>query len=326
VDRQAVLRLFTELFVQSYDAPPERIILDLDATDDLVHGHQSGRFFHGYYKNYCYLPLYIFCGEHLLGARLRPSNIDASAGSVKELERIVSQIREDWPHVRIVIRGDSGFCREHIMAWCEAHNVDFLLGLAKNKRLIEELAGELDQAKQQYEATGKPARLFKDFIYQTRKSWSRPRRTVGKAEHLAKGANPRFVVTSIAADQIEAQPLYENEYCARGNMENRIKEQQLNLFADRTSAATMRANELRLWFSSLAYTLVNALRRLGLKGTELAKAQCGTIRLKLLKIGAQIRVTVRKVWVSLAESYPYRDVFHQAYEHLRRLRPMPLRC
>jgi hypothetical protein len=326
VDRQAVLRLFSELFVQSYDAPPERIILDLDATDDLVHGHQSGRFFHGYYKNYCYLPLYIFCGEHLLGARLRPSNIDASAGSVKELERIVSQIREDWPHVRIVIRGDSGFCREHIMAWCEANNVDFLLGLAKNKRLIEELAGELDQAKQQYEATGKPARLFKDFIYQTRKSWSRPRRTVGKAEHLAKGANPRFVVTSIAADQIEAQPLYENEYCARGNMENRIKEQQLNLFADRTSAATMRANELRLWFSSLAYTLVNALRRLGLKGTELAKAQCGTIRLKLLKIGAQIRVTVRKVWVSLAESYPYRDVFHQAYEHLRRLRPMPLRC
>jgi hypothetical protein len=326
VDRQAVLRLFTELFLQSYDAPPERIVLDLDATDDPIHGHQSGRFFHGYYKNYCYLPLYIFCGEHLLSARLRPSNIDASAGSVKELERIIAQIREKWPHVRIVIRGDSGFCREHIMAWCEANDVDFVLGLAKNDRLIAEMACELAQAKEQCEATGEPARVFKDFMYQTLKSWTRPRRVVGKAEHLAKGANPRFVVTSLSADEIEAQPLYEEEYCARGDMENRIKEQQLYLFADRTSAATMRANELRLWFSSVAYTLLLALRRLGLKGTELAKAQCGTIRLKLLKIGAQIRVTVRKVWVSLAEGYPYRDVFRQVYEHLRRLRPKPARC
>ena len=257
---------------------------------------------------------------------MRPSNIDASAGSVKELERIVGQIRGQWPQVRIVIRADSGFCRERIMAWCEANDVDFVLGLAKNDRLIKEIASELEQAKTQFEATREAARVFKDFVYQTRDSWSRARRVVGKAEHLAKGANPRFVVTSLSADEIEAQPLYEDEYCARGDMENRIKEQQLNLFADRTSAATMRANELRLWFSSVAYTLLNALRRLGLKGTDLAKAQCGTIRLKLLKIGAQIRVTVRKVWVSLAESYPYRDVFHQVYERLRRLCPTPLRC
>ncbi len=326
VDRQAVLRLFTDLFLQSCRTAPRRIVLDLDATDDPIHGHQAGRFFHGYYKNYCYLPLYIFCGEHLLSARLRPSNIDASAGSVKELERIVGQIRGQWPQVQIVIRADSGFCRETIMAWCEANHVDFVLGLAKNKRLNAEIAGELEQARQQYEATGEAARVFKDFIYQTRDSWSRARRVVGKAEHLAKGANPRFVVTSLSADEIEARPLYEDEYCARGDMENRIKEQQLNLFADRTSATTMRANELRLWFSSVAYTLLSALRRLGLKGTDLAKAQCGTIRLKLLKIGAQIRVTVRKVWVSLAESYPYRNVFHQAYERLRRLCPPPLRC
>jgi len=325
-DRRAIQTLFTGLFLQAHPQPPKRIVLDLDATDDPIHGHQAGRFFHGYYKNYCYLPLYIFCGEHLLCARLRPSNIDASAGSLKELDRIVGQIRAKWPQVRIVIRGDSGFCREHIMRWCEAQGVDYVLGLAKNERLIEELADELEQARQQFELSGQAARVFKDFTYQTRDSWSRARRVIGKAEHLAKGANPRFVVTSVSADQIEARSLYEDEYCARGDMENRIKEQQLCLFADRTSAATMRANELRLWFSSVAYTLLAALRRLGLKGTELARAQCGTIRLKLLKLGAQIRVTVRKVWVSLAESYPYRGVFHQVYEHLRRLCPRRLRC
>lgn len=325
-DRQAVLRLFTNLFLQAHDTPPERIVLDLDATDDPIHGHQAGRFFHGYYENYCYLPLYIFCGDHLLSARLRPSNIDAATGSVKELERIVGQIRAQWPRVQIVIRADSGFCREQIMSWCEANDVDFVLGLAKNKRLSAEIASELEQAKTQFTATGEASRVFKDFVYKTHTSWSRARRVVGKAEHLAKGANPRFIVTSLSADDIEARPLYEEEYCARGEMENRIKEQQLHLFADRTSAATMRANELRLWFSSAAYTLLNALRRLGLKGTDLAKAQCGTIRLRLLKIGAQIRVTVRKVWVSLAECYPYRHVFHQVYDRLRMSCTMPLRC
>ena len=326
VNRRAVQDSFIEVFLQSFDIPPNRIVLDLDTTDDLLHGHQSGRFFHGYYGNYCYLPLYIFCGEHLLCARLRPSNIDASAGSVKELERIVSAVRRRWPKVQIVIRGDSGFCREQIMTWCEANEVGYVLGLAKNNRLKAALMNELEQARRQFEETGQPARLFKDFTYRTLQSWSRARRVVGKAEHLAKGPNPRFVVTSLSPSELDARSLYEKEYCARGDMENRIKEQQLCLFADRTSAATMRANELRLWFSSVAYLLMTAMRRLGLKGTELAKAQCDTIRLKLLKIGAVIRVTVRKVWVSLAEGCPYQHIFGQVYAHLVQLCPIPLRC
>ena len=326
LNRRAVQRLFTNIFLQSHKRPPKRIVLDLDATDDAIHGHQSGRFFHGYYKSYCYLPLYIFCGEHLLCARLRPSSIDASAGSVKELERIVSQIRKQWPNVEIVIRADSGFCRDAIMAWCEANGVDFVLGLAKNDRLIQEIESELAQAKCQYGATQQAARVFKDFRYQTRESWTRSRRVIGKAEHLAKGANPRFVVTSLSAEAFDARSLYEDEYCARGEMENRIKEQQLCLFADRTSAATMRANELRLWFSSVAYILMTALRRLGLAGTKMAHARCDTIRLKLLKIGARIRVTVRKVWVSLAEGYPYQRLFEQVYRRLSLLCPIRLRC
>jgi len=326
LDRAAVKNVFTDVFLQSHDTPPTRIVLDLDATDDPIHGHQSGRFFHGYYKHYCYLPLYIFCGEHLLCARLRPSNIDASAGSIKELERIIGRIRAVWPMVQIVIRGDSGFCREGIMAWCEANGVDFVLGLAKNKRLVEEIAGELELAKERCEATGAPAREFKDFSYQTRTSWSRSRRVIGKAEHLAKGPNPRFVVSSLSAEAFDARSLYEEEYCARGDMENRIKEQQLCLFADRTSAATMRANELRLWFSSVAYTLMTALRRLGLNGTGMAKARCDTIRLKLLKIGARIIVTVRKVWISLTESCPYQRIFQQVHDHLTRQSPTLLRC
>ncbi len=326
VNHRAVDVFFTDIFLQSYDKPPSTIVLDLDATDDPIHGHQLGRFFHGYYGNYCYLPLYIFCGEHLLCARLRPSDIDASAGSVKELERIVSQIRSRWPDVRIVIRADSGFCRELIMFWCETNNVDYILGLAKNDRLKNEIARELAQAKELYEQTTQASRLYKDFEYQTLKSWSKPRRVIGKAEYMQKGQNPRFVVTSLSADEFDAKALYQEQYCARGDMENRIKEQQLCLFADRTSAATMRANQLRLWFSSVAYTLLNALRRLGLKGTKLAKARCDTIRLKLLKIGAQIKITVRKVWVSLSESYPYQQLFRQVYENLRRLCPIPLRC
>jgi hypothetical protein len=326
LDRRSVQCLFTDVFLQSHDRPPRRIVLDLDATDDVIHGQQSGRFFHGYYMNYCYLPLYIFCGEHLLCARLRPSNIDASTGSVKELTRIVRRIRRRWPRVQIVIRGDSGFCREHIMAWCEANNVDYVLGLARNDRLIKEIEKELEQAKRECEDTGHAARVFGDFHYQTLDSWSQSRRVIGKAEHLPKGSNPRFVVTSLSTDEFDAKSLYEDEYCARGDMENRIKEQQLCLFADRTSAATMRANEVRLWFSSIAYTLMVALRRLGLKDTDLAKARCDTIRLKLLKIGARIRVTVRKVWVSFAESCPYQVIFKQVYDQLVRLRPVPLRC
>jgi hypothetical protein len=323
VDRGQVQRLFTSLFLQAHDHPPERIVLDLDATDDPLHGHQAGRFFHGYYKNYCYLPLYIFCGEHLLCARLRPSNIDGAAGSVKELERIVGQIREQWPTVQIIIRGDSGFCRESIMAWCEANQVDFVLGLAKNKRLVKEIADELRQAETQFLETGGAARFFKDFSYKTLKSWSQSRRVIGKAEHLSKGANPRFVVTTLSADALDARALYEDEYCARGEMENRIKEQQLCLFADRTSAASMRANEQRLWFSSVAYVLLAALRRLGLSSTKLAHARCDTIRRKLLKIGAQVRVTVRKVWVRLAESCPYQAIFQQVVAVLHKKLPLP---
>ena len=326
VSRHAVDEFFVDVLLDSYSRPPSEIVLDLDATDDPLHGNQSGRFFHGYYKNYCYLPLYIFCGEHLLCARLRPSNIDASTGSVKELDRIVSHIRRRWPDVRIVIRGDSGFCRERIMSWCEGNDVDYVLGLAKNQRLKGEIAAQMQQARTMYEQTRQAARVFKDFRYQTLKSWSCSRRVVGKAEYLDKGENPRFVVTSLPADEVDARTLYEQSYCARGEMENRIKEQQLWLFADRTSCATMRANQSRLWFSSVAYTLMQALRRLGLKDTKLARAQCGTIRLKLLKIGAQVRVTVRKIWISLSESYPYQQLFRQVYENLVRLCPTPLRC
>ena len=324
VDGEAVDRLLVDLFIQAHPEPPERIVLDLDATDDPLHGKQEGRFFHGYYGNYCYLPLYIFCGEFLLCARLRRANIDAAAGSVDELERIVGQIRQAWPDVQIVIRADSGFAREQIMAWCEANAVHYVLGLAKNSRLNKALGRQLHEAKKRHEKTGLPERVFRDFTYRTRNTWSRRRRVVGKAEQLAAGANPRFVVSSIPAAEMDARTLYEDEYCARGEMENRIKEQQLYLFADRTSTATMRANQLRLWFSSVAYVLMQALRRLGLKGTTMAKAQCETIRLKLLKIGAQVRVTVRKIWVSLASGSPYAAMFQQVCDNLRAA--SPLRC
>ena len=322
-DQGQIEGLFVDVFLRLHPRPAKRIVLDLDATDDPVHGNQLGRFFHGYYKCYCYLPLYIFCGDHLLCAKLRPSDIDAAAGTVKQLTRIVGQIRVRWPDVQIVVRADSGFCREPIMRWCEENGVDYLLGLAKNERLKRILGKELHEAKQQFEATGHAARVFKDFTYQTRKSWSRSRRVVGKAEHLRKGANPRFVVTSLSAEAFDARTLYENEYCARGEMENRIKEQQLYLFADRTSAATMRANQLRLWFSSVAYTLLQVIRQFGLQGTKLARARCDTIRLKLLKIGASVRVTIRRIWLSMAQSCPHQGLFALVYDNLlRRLPPM----
>jgi hypothetical protein len=317
---RAVEELLVTLFLQAHRSPPERIVLDLDATDDPIHGHQLGRFFHGYYRNYCYLPLYIFCGDHLLCARLRPSNIDAAAGAWKQLQRIITQIRQSWPEVQIIIRADSGFCRDEILSWCEANGVDYTIGLAQNSRLVAAIAAELEQAKAQFEASQQPARIFAELRYQTHESWSRVRRVVAKAEHLEKGANPRFVVTSLPAEQRAAQALYEHDYCGRGEMENRIKEQQLHLFADRTSAQTMRANQIRLYFSSIAYVLLESLRRLGLAGTELARAQCQTIRLKLLKIGALVRVTVRKVWVSLASSCPYAEVFRRTWANLERMR------
>jgi Transposase DDE domain group 1 len=310
VDPESIDALLVDLFLQAHEQAPDQIILDLDATDDILYGQQEGRFYHGYYHDYCYLPLYVFCGEHLLCARLRPSNIDASADSVEELEPLVARIRQRWPAVKIRLRGDAGFCREKLMAWCESERIDYIFGLAQNPRLREQIATDMAQAEKQYAQTQAPVRLFSEFFYATKKTWSRQRRVIAKAEHLDKGANPRFVVTSLSPEQMAAQELYEKGYCARGDCpENRIKEQQLDLFADRTSTGKMWSNQLRLYFSSIAYVLMQTLRRMALAGTELEKAQCGTIRLKLLKIGAQVRVTVRKIWIAMAGGYPHAALF-----------------
>ncbi len=316
VDESAMKRLFVGVFLKSHATPPKRIILDLDATDDPIHGAQEGRFFHGYYKCYCYLPLYIFCGRDLLLAKLRPANIDASAGAKEEIAFIVTQIRQGWPSVEIWLRTDSGFCREELMAWCEAHGVHYVFGLARNPRLEASITDELVEAEAKSKQSGKPERLFKELRYQTRGSWSHERRVVAKAEHLPKGKNPRFIVTSLTSDDVEAKKLYEKIYCARGDMENRIKECQLDLFADRTSAASLRANQLRLWFASLAYVLMTALRRIALQGTELAQATAGTIRLKLLKLGASVTVSVRRVKIAIASACPLKGAFVNAHWRL----------
>lgn len=315
-DGGAIERLFVELYLDAQAAAPERIVLDLDATDDPIHGEQEGRFFHGYYDCYCYLPLYIFCGEHLLAAKLRPSNIDGSAGALDEIERIVAQMRTRWPGVSILLRADSAFAREALMAWCEANRVDYLFGLARNARLVAAIDGALAEAADESRTTSKPARRFQDLQWSTLDSWSRARRVVAKAEWTGGEANPRFVVTSLAADTIAARALYEELFCARGDMENRIKECQLDLFADRTSAATLRANQLRLWFASMAYVLLQSLRRIALPATRLAKATCGSIRSKLLKIGALVRVSVRRVKVAMAAGCPYQAEFAIAHARL----------
>jgi hypothetical protein len=309
-------RLLTDLFLESHSAPPEQIVLDLDATDIPLYGHQPERFFHGYYDSYCYLPLYIFAGDQLLCARLRPANQDAAAGSVQELSRIVTQARERWPEVKIVLRADSGFCREELMGWCESNRVDYLFGLARNQRLRRIIGAQMHQAQVLHQTSGKAARVFAEFSYRTRKSWSCARRVVAKAEYLDKGENPRFVVTSLTAEQWAAQDLYEKFYCARGEMENRIKE-QMCLFADRLSTDEMKGNQLRLYFSALAYTLMEALRRLGLKGTPWAEAQVDTIRLKLLKIGAIVRLSVRRILLQLSSAYPWKDLYTHAFQALR---------
>jgi hypothetical protein len=308
--------LMVKVFLEAHTTAPQEIILDIDTTDLPLHGKQEGRFYHGYYHNYIYLPLYVFCGDHVLCARLREANSDAAAGSLIEIKRIIEQIRAAWPNVKIILRGDSGFCRQDLMEWAENNKIDYVFGLARNKRLARIIGAELVQAQQLWANTGKPARIFKDFSYQTHKTWKRSRRVVAKAEHIDGKSNPRFVVTSLATERYAAQALYEELYCARGDMENRIKE-QFWLFADRVSAETMRANQYRLYLSAMAYILVNGLRRIGLAGTELASAQVSTIRLKLLKIGAQIRVTVRRVWISLASSFPLQSTFAQIYSNLR---------
>ena len=354
-ERAAMEKLLVDLFLEAHKRAPEEIVLDLDATDDPLHGEQEGRFFHGYYDCYCYLPLYVFCGDHLLVAKLRKADIDASAGAVEEIARVVGQIRAAWPKVRIVLRADSGFARDSLMTWCEVNGVDYLFGLAKNARLNAEIAADLVAAAEESAKTGKPARRFKDFTYRTRDSWSRERRVIGKAEWMTPSqaeaddttqrqkrkkkkaakkadnakaadappapcapgrANPRFIVTSLSAQKHERRPLYEKLYCARGEMENRIKECQLDLFADRTSSHTMHANQLRLWLASFAYVLMSALRRIGLAGTRLANATCGTIRLKLLKIGALVKISVRRVLFSMASAFPYCDVYAAAWATL----------
>ncbi|TFH43408.1 MAG: IS1380 family transposase [Lysobacterales bacterium] len=315
-DGPAIERLWVELFLDAQREPPCEIILDLDATDDPLHGHQEGRFFHGYYDGYCYLPLYIFAGEHLLCAKLRRSNIDGAAGAREEIERIVGQIRARWPDTRVILRADSGFCREELMHWCEENRVDYLFGLARNTRLVRAIGAELHAAALESRALGRPARRFKELVYRTRKSWCRPRRVVAKAEQTGDKANPRFIVTSLSAHEWPARELYEDLYCARGECENRIKEAQLDLFADRLSTATFRANQLRLWLASAAYVLMHALRRIGLAGTRLARACANTIRLKLLKIGAVVTVSVRRVKLAMSEACPYQREFITAFHNL----------
>jgi hypothetical protein len=315
-DAAAIEALPVTLFLEAHARPPKQIILDLDATDDPLHGHQEGRFFHGYYDGYCYLPLYVFCGRHLLAAKLRPSDIDASAGSVDEVARIVRQIRACWPFVRILLRADSGFAREALMAWCEEKRVDYIFGLARNTRLVAMIEAELAAAKAVAEDTGRPARRFRDFKWSTLDRWSRRRRVVAKAEWTTGEANPRFVVTSLKRSECGARELYEDIYCARGDMENRIKECQLDLYADRTSAATMRANQLRLWFASMAYILLCALRRIGLADTAFADATCGTIRLKFLKIGALVRLSVRRIKIAMASACPVAEDWGRAARRL----------
>jgi len=315
---EALDRLLADLFIESHATPPTQVVLDLDATDIPLYGHQPERFFHGYYGSYCYLPLYIFAGDQLLCARLRPSNQDAAAGSVAEVSRIVTQLRERWPRVKIVLRADSGFCREELMAWCEReeNHVDYVLGLARNKRLQKIVGAWMQQARVLHRSTGKAARVFTEFDYRTKKSWSCSRRVVAKAEFLDKGENPRFIVTSLTAEEWAAQQLYEKFYCARGEMENRIKE-QMCLFADRLSTDEMKGNQLRLYFSALAYTLVEALRRLALKGTAWAEARVDTIRLKLFKIGALVSISVRRVLLKLSSTYPWKDNYAAAFHALR---------
>ncbi len=314
-DAEATDQLLLDVFMEAHPAAPKQVVLDLDVTDTPLHGRQEGRFFHGYYDEYCYLPLYIFCGDQLLAVRLREANQDASDGSLPEIQRIVARLRHRWPKLKIILRGDSGFCREELMRWCEDNRVGYVFGLARNDRLRRRIGKAMRRAKVKANRTGRPARVYTEFGYRTRKSWSRARRVIAKAEQIEGKENPRYVVTSLAASAYRPRALYEDLYCARGEMENRIKEQML-LFADRMSAETMRANQLRLYLSAAAYVLVEALRRLALKGTEMAEAQVNTIRLRLLKIGAQMRFTARRVVVSMASGYAWQVLFAHACKAL----------
>lgn len=315
-DAEAIKRCFVDLYIQGETPPPKEIILDIDTTDDTIYGHQEGRFFHGYYGDYCYLPLYIFCGDAPLWMELRSSNIDGACGAKEAIAFVVERIRRAWPDVHIVVRGDSGFCRDELMSYCETEGIDYVFGLSKNERLLKRIEKALKKSRRRHAKTHQSSRRYIEFQYRTLKTWSKARRVVGKAEHLAKGPNPRFVVTSLSNAVHRKQDLYEHVYCARGDMENRIKEQQLGLFADRTSTHTLRANQLRLWFSGIAYVLMRTLRRKALRHTELASAQVWTIRERLFKIGAVVKVSVRRIWIQLSSHYPLRDLFMHAWKQL----------
>jgi len=315
-DEAAVAALFVTLCLEAYAERPTRMIIDLDATHDPIHGEQEGRHFHGYYDCYCYLPLYVFCGRHLLAAKLRTADKGAADGAREEIARIVAQIRARWPHMEIILRADSGFARDDLMTWCEDNGVDYIFGLARNERLVKAIRRDLAYARRTSRRTKQPARRFKILEgWETRDSWSLPRRVIAKAEWTQGEANPRFLVTSITWID-DARYLYEDLYCARGDMENRIKECQTDMFAGRTSAASMRANQLRLWFAAFAYVLICALRRIGLSGTAMAVATCRTIRLKLLKIGALVTTSVRRIKIAMASSCPYQGIFAHAYQQL----------
>ena len=315
VDRRALVRIagvLVDQFLAAHPQPPAALILDFDATDDPVHGHQEGRFFHGYYDHYCFLPLYVFCGAELLVAYLRPSKIDAAKHARAVLKLLVKRLRAAWPAVKVTIRADSGFCRWRLMRWCDSQDIGYVLGLAKNPTLLRAARDEIERAERQFRRTRQPQRHFGSFAYAAG-SWDRPRRVIVKAEHTERGPNPRFVVTNIPGD---ARALYEDVYCQRGEAENRIKEQQLGLFADRTSCHDFQANAFRVLLSGAAYVLMQALRRVALAGTELACAQVDTIRLKLLKVAARVVASVRRVVFHLASSYPHAPLFWAAHRRL----------
>ena len=323
-DDDALERFFIEEFIDAHrHEPMPRIVLDFDPTDIELHGKQEGRFFHGYYRHYCYLPMLVFCGDDLLMAKLRTADIDASKGTVEALELIVPLLREQWPDAEIVLRGDSAFARELIMSWCEENGVQYVIGLARNERLRKMVAAELEIVREASEQSGKPERRYTDLAYSTLKTWSRLRRVVAKAEHIPGKSNPRFIVTSYTAEQHAAQTLYEDEYCARGEAENRIREHQQDLFGHQLSCSKMRANQIRLWLSSLAYVLMNELRRVGLKGTELERSQARTIRLRLLKIGTLVAVSRRRIRLAFSSAHPLRSVFIRAFDAIAAMWMVP---
>ena len=301
----ALHKVLIDNFIASYKQAPRRLILDVDATDDRVHGGQEGRFFHGYYDHYCFLPLYVFCGDQLLVSYLRSSKIDGAKHSWAILALLIKRLRQAWPKVEILVRADSGFCRWRMLRWFDRHGVDYVIGIAKNPRLHDQSLALRTLAQWRYWMMGEKQRLFSEVRYAAQ-TWDTPRRVIVKAEHSARGSNPRFVVTNLTGN---AQRIYDRIYCARGEMENRIKEQQLGLFADRTSCHTWWANQFRLLLSSLAYTLLETLRRVALHGTALARAQCGTLRLKLLRIGAIVLRNTRRIRLLLSSAYPNRELF-----------------